>query len=179
MLQLQGSSRIANCALFSQDREERIKAEKEQASTSVVSTKKTHQFIVFKNVCISPPYYRPYQYFYQRNPLTILKVQLATALSPFLLLSTLFSSEADYLHKEEELITCLSVILLFMIVWFSLLLIYFQLFVAKASFLDVLDIEHCFVWGSFFLVFLFLFNNGGAVWRQYRETVNKYIPVSN
>ena len=36
----QGPSRIANCALFSQDREERIKAEKEQASARVVSTKK-------------------------------------------------------------------------------------------------------------------------------------------
>ena len=40
MLQLQGPSRIANCALFSQDREERLKAEKEQASARVVSTKK-------------------------------------------------------------------------------------------------------------------------------------------
>ena len=46
MLQLQGSSRIANCALFSQDREERIKAEKEQASARVVSTKK---IILIKN----------------------------------------------------------------------------------------------------------------------------------
>ena len=36
----------------------------------MVSTKNTHQFIVLRNFCISPPNYGPYQYFHQCNPKT-------------------------------------------------------------------------------------------------------------